>query len=67
MQLEIEHGYLDRILVKELQRNQNYSIVDNYSTEELKELGFEITEINSLKKITMHDEILLRPDLEKVR
>lgn len=59
-------GYSNRILVKVLRKNENYSIVTSYTTDELKELGYSPQEISSLKKITLYDEILLNPNLEKV-
>lgn len=59
-------GYLDKILVKVTRKNDKYSLVSNYKTEELKELGFSETEIKSMKKISMYDEIILNPDLSKI-
>jgi len=59
-------GYLDKILVKILEKNQYYSIVDSYSTEELKALGVELSEINSIRKISIYDEVLVDPDIGKV-
>ena len=50
-----------------MKKSQHYSIVDNYNTEELKALNFKVSEINSLKKISMYDEILVDPDIEKVK
>lgn len=58
-------GYLSKLLVKVLKQNDKYSIVTTYSTEELKELGLSNSEINSYKKITIYDEILLNPNLDK--
>lgn len=52
-------GYLDKILVKILRQNENYSIVDNYDTDELKELGFTSQEIINMKSISIYDEISL--------
>lgn len=60
-------GYLSRLLVKVLKQNDKYSIVTTYASEELKELGYSNSEINSYKKITVYDEILLNPNLEKVQ
>ncbi len=59
-------GYLSKLLVKVKRKGENYSIVEPYSTDELKEMGFSNEEINSYKKISLYDEILLNPDLEKV-
>lgn len=60
-------GYLNKILVNVTRKNDKYSLVSNYKTEKLKELGFSETEIKSMKKLSMYDEILLNPDLSKVK
>ena len=52
-------GYQDKIWVKELRANEKYTIVDNYTSEELEELGFASEEIKSREKIKMYDEILI--------
>lgn len=54
-------GYSDKILVKILKESKSYSIIDNYTTLELKELGYSTEEINNQKKISLYDEILLYP------
>lgn len=59
-------GYLSKLLVKVTKKGENYSIVEPYETEELKELGFSNSQILEYKKITVYDEILLTPDLSKV-
>lgn len=59
-------GYLNKILVKVTRKNDKYAIVSNYDTDELKELGFTNSEINSMKKISIYDELVLDPDLSKV-
>lgn len=59
-------GYLKKILVNVTKQGEKYSIVEPYSTEELKELGFTSEEILNYRKITLYDEILLNPDLNKV-
>ena len=63
--LEIEHGYLSKLLVKVQNQNDTYSIVKNYDAEELRELGFSNDEINKYKKVSIYDEIILNPDLSK--
>lgn len=66
---EIERGYLNKILVKIKKQGEKYSIVQAYSTEELKELGFsneEIVKYNNYKKIAIYDEVLLNPDLSQL-
>lgn len=57
-------GYLSKILVKVKKQGEKYSIVESYSTEELKTLGFSNEEIAKYKKISLYDEILLNPNLE---
>ncbi len=59
-------GYLNKILVKVTKEGENYSIVESYESEELKELGFTNEEIANYKKISLYDEIVLNPDLSKV-
>lgn len=59
-------GYNSKILVKVTRKGEKYSIVEPYSTEELKELGFNNTEIMSYKKISLYDEVILNPNLDKV-
>ena len=54
-------GYSDKIYVKILRSNDKYSIVTNYTKDELKELGFTTEEIKSTKTLTIYDEILKKP------
>lgn len=54
-------GYQDKIWIKEKQTNGKYTIVSDYTSEELKELGYTSEEIKSRKKISMYDEILINP------
>lgn len=54
-------GYQDKIWVKEEQTNGKYTIVSDYTSEELKELGFTSEEIKSRKTISLYDEILINP------
>ncbi len=60
-------GYLDKILVKILQQNDKYSIISNYSTEELLDLNYSNSEINNMKKITIYDEIMANPKIEDLQ
>ncbi len=59
-------GYLNKILVKVKKQGEKYSIVESYSTEELTKLGFSNDEIEKYKKISLYDEILLNPNLDKL-
>ncbi len=56
-------GYLSKILVKVEKQNDKYSIITNYTSEELKELGYTSSEITNMKNISIYDEILLTPNL----
>lgn len=53
-------GYDEKIYVKVLRQNDNYSIVENYSTTELEESGFDITELDNKKSISLYDEIVIK-------
>ena len=59
-------GYLNKILVKVTRKNENYSIVTNYDTDELKEMGYTNNEIRDMKEISIYDELILNPDFSKV-
>lgn len=59
-------GYLSKILVKVKKQGEKYSIVESYSTEELKELGFSNEEVSKYRKISLYDEVLLEPNLENL-
>lgn len=52
-------GYEDKILVKVLKKNERYSIVTKYTSEELLELGYTSQEIVSMPNIAIYDEILI--------
>lgn len=60
-------GYLTKLLVKIVSNNENYSIVTTYSSEELTNLGYSEEEISDYKKLKLYDEILLHPNLKKVK
>ncbi|MBR2290519.1 MAG: hypothetical protein IJ867_08130 [Clostridia bacterium] len=52
-------GNKEEILVKVLRQNDTYSIVENYSDDELLELGFDQEKIVEFPKIKLYDEILI--------
>lgn len=54
-------NYEDKIYVKILRSNDKYSVVTNYTRDELKELGFTTEEIRNVNNITIYDEILKNP------
>ncbi len=60
-------GYLSKTLIKVSKKNNNYSIITSYSTEELKKIGFTEEEINSYKKISIYDEVILNPNLDRIQ
>ncbi len=51
-------GYKEKIPVKVLRQNDSYSIVVNYESEELIELGYTDEEISDMGKIKLYDEII---------
>ena len=53
-------GYDDKIAVKVLRKNEKYSIVTNYTSEELSELGYTVDEIRNMPNIAIYDEILIK-------
>lgn len=59
-------GYLDKILVKVKNQNDKYAIVDNYDSDELKEMGYTTQQIRSRYSISLYDELIINPDLDKV-
>ncbi len=53
-------GYEEKILVKVLRQNDSYSIVENYSTEELEQAGYNLGSLDSKKTISLYDEIIIK-------
>jgi hypothetical protein len=53
----VRAGVEEEILVKVLRQNDTYSIVENYTEEELLELGFSAEETKEFSKIKLYDEI----------
>ena len=54
-------GYTDNILIKVLKTSGDYSIIENYTNLELKELGYSTEEIINMKNIALYDEIIIKP------
>lgn len=53
-------GYTDEIEAKVLKQNNSYSIITNYTNDELKnDLGYNETQIRQVKTIVLHDEIII--------
>lgn len=59
-------GILSKILVKIVKENDKYSIITNYKADELKSMGYNASQINGMRKISIYDEILADPDLDKI-
>ena len=53
-------GYTDKILIKVVRSNENFSIIQNYTTQELIELGYTLDEIATMKNISIYDEIIIK-------
>lgn len=60
-------GYQNKIPVKIEKQNDKYSIVSNYTIDELKDKKLSEEEIKSLKSLSIYDEVILNPDLSKVQ
>ena len=56
-------GYIDKILVKIENQNESYAIINNYTTQELREMGYSTEEITSMKNISLYDQIVLNPEI----
>lgn len=52
-------GYEDKIIIKILNKNEKYSIISKYTSEELSELGYTSSEIKTMPSISIYDEILI--------
>ena len=59
-------GYLNKILVKVKKQGEKYSIVEAYTSEKLRELGLTDKEIGVYRKISLYDEVLINPNLDKI-
>lgn len=53
-------GYETKILVKILKESNSYCIIDNYTYEELKNMGYSSEEIDKMKQISIYDELLIK-------
>ena len=59
--IKVRAGYKDKILVKVSKSNENYSIIEDYTTEELKEMGWSSSDIVNNKSIGIYDEVMVNP------
>ena len=54
-------GYKDKIPVKVTHKNKNYSIVQKYTLDELRKLGYKEEDLANVKTISQYDEIVVEP------
>ena len=59
-------GYLNKVLVKVKKQGEKYSVIEAYEPEELKEEGYSNEEISKYRKISIYDEIIVNPNLNKI-
>jgi len=52
-------GYQEKIVIKILRQNENFAIVENYSTAELEEAGYDLNALDGKKSISLYDEIVI--------
>lgn len=52
-------GYEEKVYVKIIRQNDKYAIVENYSNEELVNLGYDLSTLSGKKSIALYDEIKL--------
>ena len=55
------------ILVKIKKQGEKYSIIEAYTAEEMKKEGYTNEEIAGYKKISLYDEILINPNMDKIK
>ena len=53
-------GVPEKVLVKVLRQNDTYSIVENYTNDELVELGYSVDEIQNMSQIKLFDQIIIK-------
>lgn len=59
-------GYYNKILVKILKESDNYCIVGTYAYDDLKNMGYNDTEISNMRKISIYDEVVINPNLRDI-
>lgn len=57
-------GYLERVLVKVKKQGEDYSVVSNYSTSEIKELNISK---NVKTSIMLYDELIINPTEDQIK
>lgn len=59
-------GYHNKILVKILKESDKYCIVGSYAYDELKDMGYDDSEITNIRKISIYDEVVINPNLSEI-
>ena len=59
-------GYYNKILVKILKESDNYCIVGTYAYDDLKSMGYDDTDINNMRRISIYDEVVINPNLKDI-
>ena len=59
-------GYLTKVLINVKKQNNKYSIIKNYTAEELEQLNISRSEGNLNTKISLYDEVIVNPDMDKL-
>ena len=60
-------GYLEKVLVKVLRQNDTYSIIDNYTKDELEKMGYTAEQIKQMNTLKLYDEIIYHPTKEMLQ
>lgn len=60
-------GYFDKILIKKVKETKSYTLVENYKTDELKNMGYTAEEIRKMKNVALYDEIVSKPQKEMLQ
>ena len=58
----MKSGVEEKVLVKVLRQNNTYSIVSNYSDDELQNLGYSLEEIQNMSSINLYDQIIINSE-----
>lgn len=53
-----------KVLVNVEKENDNFCLIDNYSTEDLIEFGYTTEEIYKMREVKLYDEIIVDPQIE---
>lgn len=59
-----KNASFSKVLVNVEKENDNYCLIDNYSTEDLIEFRYTTEEINNMIEVKLYDEIIVDPQLE---